>query len=1689
MAKTSGSTSSNNVRRFDKELSEDVNDFHLPENVWTQARNAINNSKTGDLGKLGNEPGNQYCISVGVDDTYELIGAIHTEADIWVLFSTNNTNSEIGLFQEGQCTYLPIINDPCLNLSSFHLIRGVSRATSDCLWKIYWDDGYNPSRTLTVKTDNFAQNLYTNPNSPIPWIQNCVDSNNNPSTSPLYPVGCITCTNTSALNCEEIRLAKHVKTPCVTVTKGQSNGTLANGSYFAVIAYTLNGEKATDYFKPSNVQSLFDHDNIAGSIDINISNADTSYDGYQLVVVSNVNSQVIAKLIGYYNITQEKVTLDTIDSTLITIPVASIPIRTPVVEKTDAMYNVTDYLIRVAPTSKLDFNYQPLANQIVTKWVTVEYPANYYKNGGTNTGYMRDEVYPFFIRYIYNTGDKSASYHIPGRPPLAAEANGIGTFTIVVSDALADEVAEGDAYNWAVNNLAQGTLSSGTLPDGGVITAEGIMGYWESTEYYPNDKPDIWNASAHPWSTVTTIPYSGSLNGLADYDICGKPIRHHRFPDNYIQSVYAAANHFKAGGDAIRIMGVKFENIRPPVDNQGVPIPGIVGYEILRGSRGGNKTVIAKGVINNMRQYDFDMDGDNNTSTGQIGAYQNYPYNDLRSDPFLSNTQSSWGASSIFGGGGTGEHYTPNSASYTLKHLFTFHSPDTTFVKPFLSGRELKVYEEYNGTVKGKYEYSEQHPKSKIVTNLAFFISAIAGLGLAGIAQSGKRTIKRAMPRYSSDPWSSVSGTGGTGILGTPGYPAPLTTAAIAAINAELLAAKGLDDSAAAYVVAVTGALSSGNFQYGTSGYDTQAAFMTALANLEGGTKNIDYEDSAYSQLPLPIRILNGIQTFSGYVFQGTDDTLELIRAALPYRDYALKYNSHGFYDNYLQAPAVGSRRTSISEQSYIGPEITNLSSTYRINNLYRNKTVSIRTTNDINDPASADQTRVLASQVPGIDMKHPTNFAFNTPTSCWYAGLKQRIRNQYGQIDSIQEILVSNCYTDVSQTKTEVQFGGDIYINRYTEKTTFFYFYEWLYGQPNGFEYNYNDHKMLFYPRFWANLEKFDTNDFTSSFSGSIGTILSPGSWTTPSDFYNLDGLTYVPKLAVKKAYFYLFNSGVRDFFVESEINVDFRDWGELDSQKYFPQLDKKTIFDTSIIKAGNYYKYDNALSIVNTLTNKISWGNTQTRAYDPNLAETCYTYTPTRVIYSLPAQYESKTDYWRLFVANNYYDFNYYVTCIKPINKSGAIIFFDSGSPVQFQGTDQLKTELDTKLTIGDGGLFSQPLQNLMNADASYEYGSCQDSFSVINTSMGVYWISQNQGKIFKIGSGIEEISLDNMKWWFAQYLPYELTLAFPDFELTNNPVSGIGCQSIYDNQNQILYFCKRDYTLRKDIPATTQITYSHDNVFIVNTIIDGNPRPIGEVVLGDPLYFEDASWTVSYDPKSQGFISYHDWHPTFTLPGKNTFMTVSPEDKRSIWIHNERCDLYCNYYGIDYPFEVEWAVNTANQINSLRSIEYQLEVYKYADNCYDRYQELNFNFDEAVIYNTEQTSGLLKLNLSPRNDVAGLLQYPIINPTNIEILYSKIEQKYRFNQFWDITRERGGQPVGIPGVPAYAQQTIWNTSPNGYVKVLNANNLNYNKFALDRKKFRHYTNTVLLRRLVSNDKKFLVMIATNKNLYSPR
>jgi len=1761
-------TSNTSTRRYDKSLNEDVNDYHLPENEWTHARNAINNSRTGDVGKLGNEPANLLCAEVIYANNPvkpSIIGTLHIIADKWLIYSTTDVDHEIGVFQEDTCTYTKLVNDQCLGFNKKYLIKGVVRATSTCTYKAYWDDGNNVSRMLEFDADNLAVNAYTNENSTIPWIQTCVDDNG-PAVG-----GCIICTNTPALDCPKLRLARYIKTPCAYVSKGVQGGTLINGSYMVAVAYAINGIKVSDWYV-SNVQGLFQHSNNASSLDVALYDLDQTFDQVQIAIIYVISQQTVARLAGIYNTRQQNLSFDNIDNTWPVVPIENIPIMTPIVDKTDAMYSVGDYLIRSGPTSKEDFNYQPLANQIVAKWQSVEYPVDYYRKGGNKTNYMRDEVYPFFIRWVFDTGDKSSAYHIPGRPSFAGPWNETGT---TMSDALPGEFGNPNPidnfnYIWYIRNTAFFTSvpTTGTppgpitTPDGGTVIAEGLMGYWESSEYYPDDKPQIWNANTNPLAPGFNTPVSpyasfsppgGGTSAVSEIDLCGKPIRHHKFPDLSLLDASGGnltdtrLQYYNPANGKIRILGVAFDNIKAPLMNDGVTlVPGVVGFEIMRGTRNGNKTILAKGLINNMRTYPL-----SGTGLSGTGSYPNYPYNDLNADPFLTVNQVEGGGCDIQGNPSGNSEPLLNGVS---RDLVTFHSPDTNFNDPYLSAKEVKIHGEINGDVTGKFELSEMHPKEKLITNLAFFVSAIAGMGLAVLAQNGKKTTKWIQPKvpgYSEAnlpaiiTWSAPYGigaatnldvTGATAIGTSPTFlDGILMAGGDASISAANAIREGLEQSGGYFVGSLFGQTPQ-DFPFlgwesggGKTLWDIANGLTKAYVP---ATYDVDQELGKTAAIPQTLRFFLGLPLFIQNFTQATDEVLDFFKTVVSYRDFALRYHSHCFYDKYANNTNANSRRYEIQDAQYLGPQITNFSNNVRVNNVLRAKTVAIQVNpnKQIPDPSVNDVTRIPASAVNNLwesefdgsgpqVLKKPFKEPFGRSASgagygayspvnignagvqiasSNYVSLKQRIRNQYGQINGITIVPTYSCTTPApaagSTASVNTVFGGDTYLGRYTEKNTFYYFHNWLYGEPDGAQWDYKKNVMIPFPKFFANFDKFETGDFIQS----LNNLFNIGNWTSitsltnslvvPSDFYNLDGAVCTPgfltnftafRFAVRYQWFYLFNSGVKDFFVESEINIDQRDWGDLIQEQHYDPYrftDTREMFNTKIIRENNFYKYDQSLSIAKLFINYASWAATQPNPYNPYIAETCYVYNPTRLIYSLPSVFESLHDSWTNFLANNYYDFNTRITCIKPVNKNGALIFFEGESPAQFFGTDQLQTTGGTKLTIGDGGLFDQPLQNIVNADRPYEYASCQDRLCVINTPAGIYWISQNQSKIFNFAGGLTEVSMQDMKWWLINYLSYKLTEQFPDFNLFENPVIGLGTQSIYDNQNGLLYFCKRDFTVRTDLPPGITIEYINDDNF--NVLLDGVVQHA--IKLGNLDFFEDASWTLSYDPKTKGWVSYHDWHPNLMMPGKNTFLTVK---ENGIWIHNSvTANTYCNYYGVDYPFEIEYMVDTAQSIMTLRSVEYQLEVYKYAQNNFDRFHVLDFNFDEAVVYNTEQVSGLLKLNLTPKKDPMAIIGYPKTNFNNIDILYSKEENRFRFNQFWDITADRGEYNVN-------AQRVIWNTGTNGYNRVLNPNNMNYAKDEFQRKKFRHYLNYVFLRKNVCGDRKMLILFTNNKELYSPR
>lgn len=1860
MAKEIQDTSKSISHTFTKGLNKDSDPSFVQEGMWIHARNAVNNTIEGNLGSLSNESSNYLCITTGatmpnfgfnpVVNKY-IIGAIQIFSDKWVIFTAGHDAngvsimSEIGLLEEDRCIYRPIVQDECLGFDKRYLISGSSREKEDCSWQVYFVDGYNPDRYLNIGDPNLWPNIesYTwelstmpNPNqaSYNAAVNYYIDANGNqvlwPGVSwnqtPVIINNCITNIDINSLDCDAIRLASLMTTPCLNVTLGEAGGTLRNGTYFATIAYSIKGQKVTDYFSPSNTQPIYFPNDLQGALTINVEADYDNFDEFILVVVQNINQGTVAKQIGIYSTRTNVIELDQIADTLVTVPLDFLPITNPVYETSDQMTDVNSYLLRVGPRSKFDFNYQPLANLIRAKWVSVEYPATYYVNGGNKGSYLRDEVYAFFIRWVYNTGDKSASYHIPGRPPKNFSYVVSGTNTTNSGNEATDTINDintltnsdqlFEMYNTANLNGIPALINT-TVDDGGTIISSGEMGYWESSEKYPDNQAEIWNPSEHCWTGL--MGNSGILDpltGITTYpnDLCGQHIRHHKFPDNYLSSTtlhYRPATTQNNPNDLrIRIMGVVFEGISLPKDNDGNDIPGIVGYEILRGSREGNKSIIAKGMINNFRTYEIRGDVQRN----RTGLYANYPFNCAKS-PMNTGTGAAHNK-------GFNDPYinTPTHNQKVPTEIISFHSPDTMFRTPFLEGTELKLYGAVSGWSYQQFQEPAKHPNFKLLSNASLALAFVIGLAEAVVSMLGKKTSVSPGASFTTQPVLNLISTG-PGVTVTNiadpyyeapnpfqqaiikntqvGDPDPLSIPIPTSFNTKLNAYFGLGGFLAnVFNTGPTIESIYDNFNYKT-GFEVGGTYTAPSVSTEltAGTYLNGTAIGAVTS------ILGPLNKFFFYFSEGVDVTLQAIYAFIPYDQYALQMIAHGLYDNFLsplQLQSINSayiRRFKLADSTYLRDNIqevpfyqstfpVTVNNRYSINNLKRSDTVVLRTKTgpyvaptvpqglDIGPkiPISSggtyyDQSLVTLSyfdnnqggpgwgNVPGPTFKD-IDIPFSLPIASNYGAIKLRKRNQYGQLEAIKQIVVTPCeqkltdsfytnqftteqylcpvdntvYNIEKITQSPVFFGGDTFVNRYTEKNSMFFFYDWLYGQPDGFEYNYLLHLMIPEPRFWVNSKAYDFSDFSDLFTNLFSGGGAPGTGWQPTGFYNMDNeryqysndtlsaLGYPGLFRPKNCYFYLASSSVRDFFVESEVLVDFRVQGVTEAEKHYDPYgytDLVSMFDMDplIITRGNEYRYDYSLSITKAFSQYFSAGNLQSRYYNPNVAQLCYTYYPDRILYSLQQQQESFKDSWRIYLANNYKEFVSQISGVKSVNKNGIIITFKNNSPVMYQGVDTLQTDLGTKITIGDGGLFTQPEQSVINADRPYEYGSSQNRLSIISTPAGIYYISQNQAKIFSFGEGLKEISQVGLKWWFNYFLPYRLTNDFPNYPYQDNPVSGIGCQSIYDNSNTILYFCKKDYQLKDEwkspifagsiiyIPLVTSGKKKGFGDYFQIQNPDGTIQP-SRYLLGDPLLFDDASWTLSYDPKNQFWISYHDWHPDYVLPTKNTFLTTK-RDK--VWRHNALCDSFCNFYGTVYPFEIEMPIITGQSITTIKSIEYILECSRRIEgNCIDQFHVLDYNFDQAVIYNSEQVSGYLNLNIFPKNNVTLSQTYPKYNPTSpsFDILFSKEENKYRFNQFWDITKDRGEFPIGsnypptgpvVPGTTVlqgnYQERPIWFTAPNGYTRTLNITNLDYTKTETQRKKFRHYLNYLTLIRKDSTDTNMILKITNTKNQISLR
>ena len=1775
-------TSITNTNTFIKGMNKDTDASYFSKENWFHARNAVNNSVDGDVGVIGNEPANERCAEI----PYAIIGGIHLYGDIWCVYSTNNILSEIGLFDDSKCEYTLVVNDICLNFKQDNLIVGAAKENFDCSWQVYWDDGLNPSRTLNL--DNVPYDMVED----SPAGATCITYKR---AEPLR------------LDCEKIRLAPLLDVPCITLTKADSGGLLENGSYQAHVAYSIGDRPVTDYIGISNIQPVWSHEDTNGSLDINLSNLDKKFDFITLVIRRRVKGQPIATIIGTYSTESTTINIDFINPELPKIEPSELQRRNPAYEKSDGMYVVNDYLIRTQPTEQFDFNYQPLANEIKTFWTATQYPANYYENGGNKPTLLRDEQYAFFIRFIYNTGERSSSYHIPGRAPnpdftlpggnIVSETDLIGGNNSIDPD---DRVFK--ACNTASSLMGDPFIAPmlGTISDdGGTVIDGGEMGYWESTEVYNPTDPARWA------------------------NLCGMPIRHHKMPDETTGGPGTTLTSQAVGkeGDFINVIGVAFDNITAPLYNDGSVIPNIKGYEILVGSRAGHRSIIGKGIVKNMFNFrkDKDDDYDDGSNGGEgSGLMPNYPFNDLRQDPYLiqrnKGKQESSGIVSAIGQfvglssgsvdlesnwlrGNNGGPADGKGLSHISLNNFTFHSPELNFSRLYLNPTEFRLYKSVAGPAKGRFKRSEDHPKNKLLKNRSATIAALIGVGYALKEMRGKRNYQIQTVQSNTAGQFGAYGLGtGSQVDAMPGIGTGTAFVNVAATLPSVWTGF-IADTVFNTFVDVAAILGGGKAarQIGTPIYQSVETVSAGLAAGHVGPKRVlEFEGTDFTSVPTIMSIAIGIISFLNYTAIGGDKIITLILNLMSYQDHAYKYISHGYYKHEIPlVSGIGRWRQGVEKARYIKQAIQSFDGNDVVQNVLRPSTVVVRSKINWGDsfpigdntkftigagPCAGEQKDQMSWWDPGQEVR--------STAVANYAALKTPMDNQYGQLDQIIQLNTQGCYNFIEQQlidadgdlipispfdsfSTETIYAGDSYIARYTEKTIMPFFYNFLKEGPDGIAFNYSKYANVPFPRYWMNTEKFRMDEFirpitnlkfnwnsskealpaayynmdTPENGGYCGSILTPifgegalagstlqdgtsganqfggfddgtnlggsstgttsvgggpmfedpnavenqpgpgqlvpqpmnsrfqvfnmgatiasaagasstnvtftldlgstqakynvtgpmvastiahqnatlfgtsdvtlepfanftvdhqyntplktatnvtvngllelqypnkwinfltgkyntavpnmyngngkilsfkvifdwssgtivGPTSNPLGFYAYDAMdgatpalttdtsviqfqsstdqqswqnsplgfppiiSYVLPNAtfstnmtsadgnvlsdadevlagggpgnpdalvenlnegfessgyssansedktggvfvLKTGFMYTHNCGINDFWVESSMNLAYRDYEDVTRKRHYDHTDFtdfSEMFDTKEIGYDNYYAYDRSTSVDKFWGS--SWGQLQKNYYDPLIAETCFIKYPKRLIYSAPAtgwkdksklssKNDNPQDFWRVYLSENFRDFKANVTTIKPINETGAMIFFPTLSPKVFQGSDRLQLS-NTKITIGDGGLFSQAFQNVANSDVSHEYGSCESARSVLNTPYGLFFVSQAQGKIFQSsGKGLQPISDMGMKWWFNKYLPSKLLEFFPEIEscpqAVDNALVGAGVSTVYDPNNDIVYFTKKDYIPLSQYQNNDQLEYSPCDGFYLNGSTGNNPLPL--------------------------------------------------------------------------------------------------------------------------------------------------------------------------------------------------------------------------------------------------------------------
>ena len=125
--------------------------------------------------------------------------------------------------------------------------------------------------------------------------------------------------------------------------------------------------------------------------------------------------------------------------------------------------------------------------------------------------------------------------------------------------------------------------------------------------------------------------------------------------------------------------------------------------------------------------------------------------------------------------------------------------------------------------------------------------------------------------------------------------------------------------------------------------------------------------------------------------------------------------------------------------------------------------------------------------------------------------------------------------------------------------------------------------------------------------------------------------------------------------------------------------------------------------------------------------------------------------------------------------------------------------------------------------------------------------------------------------------------------------------------------------------------------------------------------------------------------------------------------VWRHLTDIKLYNTFYGHIEPYIIEYPFAYQFQDEILQNVKDYTKAYEYLpilDGVFNDNSRVETNdkwFNKAILYNGQQSSGVLELVAKPLHNLHAYMQYPIFNAESKTITYTKSDNFYQYNTFW--------------------------------------------------------------------------------------